>query len=340
MKKILTIFLGGTICCSVKNIDGEKVRDIDTENAKSVLINNFLKENPTYSNLGEKLFHVSDLGMNILSENMNVEHLVSLVNHIKSFDLKEFSGIIILHGTDTLAFTASFLWEVICNINIPVILVSGNRPPMDKLSNANANFRNAVKLIEKGISPNVYVTYRNVDGKDRLYLGCDIMQCENFSEDFRSAKEEYILDEKSIENILETSKTFEKNKREISLEKIKLRDKKVLAIKPYTGLDYSVYNLDDISAVVHGTYHSETVCTVGYEYSVIEFAKKLKDKNIPLFLAPCSGGEERYASTDDAIKTKNIIPLNRTFESAYAKCLLATLLGLEGKKLTEFILQK
>ena len=75
MKKILTIFLGGTICCSVKNIDGEKVRDIDTENAKSVLINNFTKENPTYGNLGEELFHVSDLGMSILSENMNVEHL-------------------------------------------------------------------------------------------------------------------------------------------------------------------------------------------------------------------------------------------------------------------------
>lgn len=340
MKKILTVFLGGTICCSVKNIDGEKVRDIDMDNAKSVIINNFTKENPTYGNLGEELFHVSDLGMSILSENMNVEHLVSLVNHIKSFELKEFSGIIILHGTDTLAFTASFLWEVLCNINIPVILVSGNRPPMDELSNANANFKNAVELISKGIAPNVYVTYRNSDGKDRLYLGCDILQCENFSEDFRSAKEEYILDEKSIENILETSKTFEKNKREIPFEKIKLRDKKVLAIKPYTGLDYSVYNLDNISAVVHGTYHSETVCTVGYEYSVIEFAKKLKDKNIPLFLAPCSGREERYSSTDTAVKADNIIPIFSTFESAYAKCLLATLLGICGDDIIQFVTEK
>ncbi len=340
MKKILTIFLGGTICCSVKNVDGEKVRDIDMDNAKSVIINNFLKDNPTYKNSGEELFHITDLGESVLSENMNVGHLVSLVNHINSFDLEEFSGIIILHGTDTLSFTASFLFEALGNISIPLFLVSGNRPPMDKLSNANSNFRNAVELIMRGISPNVYVTYRNSDGVARLYLGNDILQCENFSEDFRSAKEEYILDKKFIENILEISKTFEKNKREIPFEKIKLRDKKVLAIKPYTGLDYSVYNLDNISAVVHGTYHSETVCTVGYEYSVIEFAKKLKDKNIPLFLAPCSGGEERYSSTDTAVKADNIIPIFSTFESAYAKCLLATLLGICGDDIIQFVTEK
>ncbi len=340
MKKILTIFLGGTICCSVKNIEGEKVRDINTDVAKSVLINNFLKENPTYKDLDEDIFHISFLEKSILSENMNVEHWVYIVNHLNSFDLKEFSGVIILHGTDTLAFTASFLWETLGNIDIPLFLVSGNRPPMDKLSNANANFRNAVKLIEKEISPNVYVTYRNADGIDRLYLGNEILQCENFSEDFRSAREEYILNENTIQNILEISKSFNKNEREISLKNFEQNNKKVLAIKPYTGLNYSVYNLDNISAVVHGTYHSETVCTFGDEYSVINFAKKLKGKNIPLFLSPCSGGEERYSSTDSAIKTENVIPLSLTFESAYAKCVLATLVELEGEKLTEFILKK
>jgi len=334
------VFLGGTICCSVKNIDGEKVRDIDMDNAKSVIINNFLKYNPAYENLGEELFHITDLGESVLSENMNVGHLVSLVNHINSFDLEEFSGIIILHGTDTLAFTASFLFEALDNINVPLFLVSGNRPPMDKLSNANSNFRNAVELIMRGISPNVYVTYRNSDGVDRLYLGNDILQCENFSEDFRFARKEYILNENTIQNILEMSKSFDKNERKITIKNLKQNDKKVLAIKPYTGLDYSVYNLDNISAVVHGTYHSETVCTLGDEHSIINFAKKLKERNIPLFLSPCSGGEERYASTDSAIKTENIIPLDVTFESAYARCVLATLLGLNGKDFTLFVTKK
>ncbi len=340
MKKILTVFLGGTICCSVKNIDGEKVRDIDMDNAKSVIINNFLKDNPTYENSGEELFHITDLGESVLSENMNVGHLVSLVNHINSFDLEEFSGIIILHGTDTLSFTASFLFEALGNINIPLFLVSGNRPPMDKLSNANSNFRNAVELIMRGISPNVYVTYRNSDGVDRLYLGNDILQCENFSEDFRFARKEYILNENTIQNILEMSKSFDKNEREITIKNLKQNDKKVLAIKPYTGLDYSVYNLDNISAVVHGAYHSETVCTVGDENSVIEFAKKLKDKNIPLFLVPCSGGEERYSSTDTAIKSQNIFPLYTSFESGYAKCVLASLLGFCGEEFTRFVTKK
>lgn len=340
MKKILTIFLGGTICCSVKNIEGEKVRDIDTKSAKSILINNFLKENPTYSKMGEELFYVSFLDESILSENMTVNNWISIVKHLKSFDLNDFSGVIILHGTDTLAFTSAFLWEALGNINIPVFLVSGNRPPNDKLSNANANFKNAVKLIEKGISPNVFVTYRNQDGVDRLYLGNKILQCENFSEDFRFVSDEYILSENTTKKVIEISITFEKNEREIPLENLKQNGKKVLAIKPYTGLDYSIYNLENISAVVHGTYHSETVCTLGDEHSIINFAKKLKERNIPLFLSPCSGGEERYASTDSAIKTENIIPLDVTFESAYARCVLATLLGLNGKDFTLFVTKK
>ncbi len=337
MKKILTVFLGGTICCSVKNIDGEKVRDIDMDNAKSVIINNFLKDNPTYENSGEELFHITDLGESVLSENMNVGHLVSLVNHINSFDQREFSGIIILHGTDTLAFTSAFLWEALGNINIPVFLVSGNRPPIDPLSNANVNFKNAVELIGEGISPNVYVTYRNSDEKDRLYLGNKILQCENFSEDFRFIGDEYILSENTTQNVLEISKTFEKNQREFAVEILEQNSKKVLAIKPYTGLDYSVYNLENISSVVHGTYHSETVCTLGDEHSVINFAKKLKDKNIPLFLSPCKGGEEQYSSTYTALKEENIIPLNMTFERAYSKCLLATLLGYEGVEIIPFL---
>ncbi|MBR4282962.1 MAG: hypothetical protein IKT35_04530, partial [Clostridia bacterium] len=97
---------------------------------------------------------------------------------------------------------------------------------------------------------------------------------------------------------------------------------------------------DNISAVVHGTYHSETVCTMGYNHSILDFAKELRKKNIPLFLSPCSGGEERYSSTDTAIKAENIIPLTVTFESAYAKGVLATLLGLCGDDLIRFILKK
>lgn len=337
MKKILTVFLGGTICCSVDNTEGEGVRDINLDRAKSALINNYIKENPSHKGFGEDVFHISFLEESILSEDMNFGHLISLAKHLNTFDLKEFSGIIILHGTDTLAFSSAFLWEALGNVKVPIFLVSGNLPPTHKLSNANANFCNAVKLIQRGIAPNLYVAYRNGDGVSRLYLGNKILQCENFTDDFRFIGEEYVIDENSLENLLEKSKYFEKNNKEIPLDKLENKGIKILAIKPCTGLDYSVFNLENAGAVVHGTYHSMTVCTKGEQHSLIKFNESLKKNNLPLIVAPCNRKGEKYPSTLKILKETNVVALDGTFESAYAKCYLGILLGYEGADLVNFL---
>lgn len=71
----------------------------------------------------------------ILSENMDFSHLQSLVDEIKESDS---DNIIILHGSDTLAFTSSFIANLFWDKNI--VLTASDKPIEDNLANGISNF--------------------------------------------------------------------------------------------------------------------------------------------------------------------------------------------------------
>ncbi len=343
MKKILIVATGGTIGSSL--IGG--CRRLNTGVATSTLLNNFLKSGSHLAQRGIELFVDSGFEHKTLSENMTPEVLFEILKHISSFDMSsasKYSGIIVLHGTDTLAFTAAFLSATLCGTQIPVVLVSGNRPPDMEKSNANANFRAAAELIAEGLAPNVYAVYKNSGERTYLHLGQTLMQCENFSDDFRSSSAEnaFLLEDNKLqkadaERLAELSEKRAKmwGREQASIES---PNKNVLLIKPYTGLDYSRISLEGVDGVVHSSYHSGTVCAVGEDspYSIIAFGKSCKEYGIPLYVAPCVLGKEQYESAYEAQKG-GMIPLNMTTELAYAKLLVALSMGLLGDKLNEYM---
>ena len=121
MKKILTVYTGGTICCEA---DG-KMRNLNPKLAKRALISNFSAGKSKYSQLTVELFEDSNLESKkqTLSENMTLKKLSDIIEHIKSFDLSKYCGVIVMHGTDTLAFTASIFSYVFSDIDIPMSLM-------------------------------------------------------------------------------------------------------------------------------------------------------------------------------------------------------------------------
>ncbi|MBQ7075497.1 MAG: hypothetical protein IJM94_01715, partial [Clostridia bacterium] len=88
-------------------------------------------------------------------------------------------------------------------------------------------------------------------------------------------------------------------------------------------------NLKKIKAVVHGTYHSETVCIncTNKNHSV----NYLLDKGITVIISPCKKGV--YDSTVDAIENGVIPVYGMTDEMLYVK----TLIGLYLGNLKEFL---
>ena len=344
MKKILTVYTGGTICCAS---DG-KLRDLHPKLAKRALLTSFSQSDSVYAKNTAELFYDSGLSDDeqTLSENMTLKKLDVIIRHIKSFDLSEFLGVIVLHGTDTLAYTAALFSFLFCNTTVPIMLVSGNRPPMDEKSNALANFKAAAELIMSGIAPNVYVPYKNSNSVVTVHLASGLMQCADFSDDFYSAAEktafninDTYLYEKCVK--LSLQRTIPKY---FDPSRYACPDEDVLLIDPYTGLDYSRIMLKGVKTVVHGTYHSGTVCAEraaeGEEYSsysVLYLAKECKKNNIPLFITPCKLDSAQYASSWDIYKNTEALMLNMTREAAYGKVIAALSCGLEKDILIEFM---
>ena len=321
-EKILLVLTGGTIC-SFDRGDGECAAD--THRAEALIVRNYQK------NYGDRVRFDPRFPLDLLSENMTVTDWNTLLGAFRSYDFSDYDGIILLHGTDTLAYTASLLSLLLWGIKIPVLLVSAQLPLTSEQTNGNENFRAAVELIEQGLAPSVYAVYRNSDGVTYLHLGAHLRQCANHSDDFFSADMTPISSETNPfalpapcgEPLLYTCGTLTPS---------------VLRIEPYVGLDYAHFSLDGVRAVLHGTYHSCTVATAPVGSASLRFLlDRCREKQIPVFLSPCDEHAYTYETTGDALRSGAIALSQMTPEMTYVKLLVGLSLSLLGKDLENFL---
>ncbi len=304
--KIELILTGGTIGSTYNE---NNIIDIDTVMASNKLITNLFELKPEYK--GKIEFNISR-PIDLLSENLNFDHWNALIEHLKSIDMSISHGIIITHGTDTLAFTANLMSLLFDGIDVPVFLVSSAKPLTNENANGYDNFNKAVDLIHECVVPSVYVPYKNRNEEMNIHGANRIVQSADLSPDFESAHHKLNVIEK-IRNELGGGSTPLLTR----IEKIKGN---ILSISPYPGLNYNDFDLDSVDAVLHRTYHSSTV-SAGIsedEHSIFSLKNRCDEKNIPLYITPVlSGTEQTYASTSEIIK-RGIVPLfDMTFEMSY-----------------------
>ena len=255
----------------------------------------------------------------------------------------DYDGIIMAHGTDTLAYSAALFSMLLSDTKIPVFMVSANENLKSNRSNGNDNFRCAMECICRGISPNVYVPYKNLsDGKMYLHLASRLRQCENYSEDFHSVGE---FDVTGISD--DNYKTYfekldglypqEKRKKVVDILGDWKLTEEVLYITPYVGINYAAYNYSAFSAVLHGTFHSGTACAEKTEncndYGKNSILYMLDEclnekKAVDVYFAPSvlkRGTYETVATIGNHMvngKMANFM-YGYTYEMAYAKLLIA-----------------
>lgn len=78
----------------------------------------------------------------------------------------DFDGIVITHGTDTMAYTASMLSFMLPGIDLPVVLTGSQLPIFHPLSDAPDNLRTAFAMAVSGV-PGVFVAFDR-----KVLLGC------------------------------------------------------------------------------------------------------------------------------------------------------------------------
>lgn len=150
--KILVLSTGGTIASG----------KTDTGLAPSIPIDDIISFIP---GVGQYDFSCESI-LNLDSSNIQPEEWKIIASAIKN-KKDGFDAIIITHGTDTMAYTASMLSFILMGINIPVILTGSQLPVDAPGSDAPKNLGEAFLVAVSGIKPGVYVVF---DGK--IILGC------------------------------------------------------------------------------------------------------------------------------------------------------------------------
>ncbi len=152
MKKILLITTGGTIACSetndglVPSSDGLTLLDYisDLKNCYDISITNLLTLDST----------------NIHPEEWQL--IAKEIDHCSTL----YDAIILTHGTDTMAYTASVLAYMLQGIKIPIIITGSQLPISHPLTDAISNLRSAFEMANSNTS-GVYIAF------DRdIILGC------------------------------------------------------------------------------------------------------------------------------------------------------------------------
>ena len=339
-KNILLVLTGGTICSFA---DENNERSSDVKRAERLIIEKFRSSTSPFSSECCVKFH-AEAPLNVLSENMSIENWNILIDALKKYDYSAYDGVIVLHGTDTLAYTSSLLSILFAGTKIPVFLVSSALPLTEKATNGNANFRAAVELILGGIKPNVYAVYRNYESNsgestDTMYIhyGSHLLQCANRSDNFYS---------KTMTKLEGPEPHFEAvgmPEKTLPLYACPELSDSVLRINPYVGINYERYSLDGVKAVIHGTYHSSTLAASAAEVSsATHLLLRCKTHNppIPMFLEPCNPKAYSYETTGKILRMGAGAIYGMTSEFSYVKLLLGVCRGLSGEALCEYMMSE
>lgn len=276
--KILTVFTGGTIGSTKSN----GVISPDSQNSYKLF--------EMYSKIDEKIEFTAVQPMNILSENMNGKILTQLYKCISSYDLSEFDGVIVTHGTDTLQYTAAYLSYAFGLCKTPIVLVSANFPLEDKRSNGFQNFCGAVELIRSKKGRGVFVSYTNTP--------YDVTEIHRASRVLsHSPNEDYIFSifENSVyadycDDNFEKCRYYKEERDKISMSDCTVLEEvsDVLYLRPYVGMTYPQITQCTKAVLLEG-YHSGTLNTDGNELT--KFCTEAEKCGVPIFL---TGAEKDF----------------------------------------------
>ena len=145
-KKILLLTTGGTIA-SLPGGDG-------LEPQRSDVMERELNQLRTYYDITVRDVICLD------SSNIRPEEWQLLARHIFQ-DRDGFDGIVVSHGTDTMAYTASAVTFMLPGIDLPVVFTGSQLPLADMLSDGPDNLRTAFAMAASG-HPGVFLACRAV----------------------------------------------------------------------------------------------------------------------------------------------------------------------------------
>ena len=132
---ILLIYTGGTI---------GMIKDFETAVLKPFNFKKLLQKIPELKHLDCTIDTIS-FKTPIDSSNINLEKWVEIASIIES-NYASFDGFVVLHGSDTMSYSASALSFMLENLNKPVVFTGSQLPIGDLRTDAKENLITAIQI--------------------------------------------------------------------------------------------------------------------------------------------------------------------------------------------------
>ena len=330
MTSILVIYTGGTIGM-VQDPKTGTLRPLSQE-----ILYQFL---PVLENFHCNIdFHIFETPLD--SSNMNPAFWVKLATVIEE-NYESYDGFVVLHGSDTMAYTASALSFMLENLNKPVIFTGSQLPIGLVRTDGRENFINSVEIaaareVDTPLVPEVAICFEN-----RLYRGnrTSKLNAEHFGA-FISGNYPALADI-GVHIRYSHNLILKPNFKKLRVQKE--LDDNIAILKLFPGITpntvRSILHTEGLKAVILETFGAGNAPTVPW---FLDLLKESIDRGVILFnVTQCKGGKVdigKYETSAGLGKIGVIGGYDITTESAVTKMMYLLGSGL-SKEEVERLLQ-
>ncbi len=315
--KLLIIYTGGTVGMVYDDVLGTLI---------PIGFNEISQHIPEIKRLGYH-YDVHAFDPPIDSSNIHPKVWIELATVIEN-EYKKYDGFVILHGSDTMAFTASALSFLLENLSKPVVLTGSQLPIGEIRTDAKENIITALEIAAAKINGLARVPEVCICFDYRLFRG-------NRSKKYDAEKFEafYSMNYPVLAEAGINIKYFPQHILDNSKKKLRVHknlDTNIAVLKMYPGISQkvvdSVLNTPGIKAVILETFGSGNANT---DKSFIKSLQKAIAKGIIILnITQCDGGSVEFGRYETSKYLQDIgvtSGFDITFEAAITK--LMFLLG-------------